>query len=55
LHQSRENEVLKAFLDLRVLRYEDKVDDPHYDPVGLPVVPFRMLRLVAQQAAEAKP
>ena len=50
-----ENEVIKAFLALRVLRYEDKIDDPHYDPVGLPVVPFRMLRLMAQKIAEAKP
>ena len=47
--ETDENAVLKAFLALRILRYEDRVDTSNYSPDGAAVMPERIIRMVAQK------
>lgn len=47
--EADENAVLKAFLALRILRYEDRVDTSNYSPDGAAVKPERIIRMVAQK------
>jgi SAM-dependent methyltransferase len=44
-----DNEPLKKFIDLRILRYEDRLDDPDYHPAGENAKPERVQRMLAQK------
>jgi SAM-dependent methyltransferase len=44
-----ENEPLKNFLELRITRYEDRIDEPDYEPAGEHAKPQRVQRMVAQK------
>lgn len=47
--ETEDNAVLKAFLALRILRYEDRVDTSNYSPDGATVRPGWIIRMVAQK------
>lgn len=44
-----DNEPLKQFIELRILRFEDRLDDPDYHPDGENGKPERVQRMLAQK------